>query len=295
MNSRFNQLFSVAASMIVIICMYFIACTKQNTKEDNNVAKAPEVFFSKEDVSSIKTWIKGQSLVDGKLTMDNFPRLSFSPVVSSSDSALVAFYLNGIMYVTDDIINGKKADYEIIINMINDDQRLDQNGKTLLKSNIQLHKEVYTSLEVIEFYNSIIKKQVNLRGGCNCDAEWYAYNIEMNSCRYYGNQYGFCDRANIYLALWNNCKNKTPGCPGGFSYDGANCYSGVHFPSGYNGFVYGNGFYTQQNCNISTANDCCPPGFGYDGANCHYWGLYFPSNYEAFIWNNTFYLKPKCQ
>ena len=77
-------------------------------------------------------------------------------------------------------------------------------------------------------------------------------------------------------------------CPPGYTFDGANCYSGVHYPSGYNGFIYNNTFYVQRNCGISTANNCCPPGFTFDGANC-YSGLSFPSNYNGFIYNNTFY------
>jgi hypothetical protein len=99
MNFKFNQLFNVFASMLVVICIYFVACTKQNTKDDNTVAaKAAGVFYSKEDVSSIKSYLMGQTLVDGKLTTGSYPKLSFYPPVSSSDSALIAFYSNGIMY-----------------------------------------------------------------------------------------------------------------------------------------------------------------------------------------------------
>jgi len=75
-------------------------------------------------------------------------------------------------------------------------------------------------------------------------------------------------------------------CPNGYTYDGENCYSGVHFPSGYEGFIWNNTFYTSSN------GTTCPNGFTYDGANCHS-GLYFPG-WEGFIWNNTFYLVPRC-
>jgi len=94
--------------------------------------------------------------------------------------------------------------------------------------------------------------------------------------------------------LYWACKAKKPSCPNGFVYDGANCYSRLHFPAGYSGFIWGNGFYTKQNCAKSRANNCCPPGYIFDGANCHFFGLYFPSGWEPFIWNNAFYLKPKC-
>jgi hypothetical protein len=214
----------------------------------------------------------------------------------------------------DDRLSGKKADYETIISMINADNRLDKNGKILLLSAIQLHKEVYTAPEVIELSKTLNKSQVSLRNGCDCPVELALYILKQGECDRAraadqatatpSNPYPApsylttlkCNEAQVYNLLYLSCKNKIPTvCPGGFSYDGANCYSGLHFPSGYNGFVWGNGFYTQQNCNISTSNNCCPAGFGYDGANCHFWGLYFPSNYEAFIWNNTFYVKPKCQ
>lgn len=82
-------------------------------------------------------------------------------------------------------------------------------------------------------------------------------------------------------------------CPTGFTYDGANCYSGVHWPSGYQGFVWNGGFYVKRNCSISTANNCCPPNFVFDGANCHYPLLYVPEGYTGFVLGNSFYVKYK--
>ena len=92
----------------------------------------------------------------------------------------------------------------------------------------------------------------------------------------------------VSLADCNDC------CPSGSKFDGANCYFGVHFPEGYEGFVYKNSFYTKQNCAISTANDCCPPGSIFDGANC-YFGVHFPYWYDGFVYNNSFYTQPNCE
>lgn len=84
-------------------------------------------------------------------------------------------------------------------------------------------------------------------------------------------------------------------CPEGFFFDGANCHSGLTFPNGFEGFIYGNGFYVQQNCDLIQTNDCCPDNFTYDGANC-YSGVHFPANqgWDPFVWNNAFYVHPHC-
>lgn len=82
-------------------------------------------------------------------------------------------------------------------------------------------------------------------------------------------------------------------CPNGSEWDGANCYFGLHFPEGYEGFIYNNAFYVTENCDISTSNGCCPNGFEFDGANC-YSGIHFPEGYEGFVYNNSFYVEPSC-
>ena len=274
----------------------FIACSKQ----DNQVKVVSENeihLFSKEDLSNIKSWMQASSsLKDGQINFDNFPQMSFKATKSSSDSSTINFYMNGIRYVNDDLINGKKVDYKTIISLVNDEQNLDKNAKTYLLSVIQLSSEVLTSKEAIKFYDTARSKEnvLKTRDACDCRNSYDAYIQSSIQCRAYGNYYGHCDRAWSDYQFWVRCTQKTDHCPNGFSFDGANCYSAVHFPSGYNGFIWGSGFYTQQNCSISTSNNCCPPGFGYDGANCHYWGLYFPSDYEPFIYNNCFYVKSKC-
>ena len=111
----------------------------------------------------------------------------------------------------------------------------------------------------------------------------------------------YCNEARYYWDAYWACKNKKPICPSGFVFDGANCYSKIHIPQGYSGFIWGpNGdkwdrsFYVKPNCNISRANNCCPSGTTYDGANCRYYNVYVPAGWEPFIWNGAFYVKPKC-
>lgn len=129
---------------------------------------------------------------------------------------------------------------------------------------------------------------------CNCAGLYQNYLVLYNNCIVYGGSY--CTQAQQALSSYYSCLGKEPTCPPGFEFDGCNCYSGVHFPSGYNGFVFGNGFYVQQNCSISTANNCCPSGFTFDGANCNYVGLYFPPGYTGFVYGNAFYTTPgPCQ
>ncbi len=125
---------------------------------------------------------------------------------------------------------------------------------------------------------------------CNCAGIYQSYLNAYSNCIVFGGYY--CTLAQQYWSAYQSCLHKEPECPNGFIYDGCNCYSGVHFPQGYVGFVWGNGFYVVQNCGISPANNCCPPGFTFDGANCHYFGLYFPAGYQGFVWNNAFYTTP---
>ena len=135
---------------------------------------------------------------------------------------------------------------------------------------------------------------------------WYYYDEQYYYCKTYGYSSDCKGESKLYAdsqmyAIY--CENACAGdcepepcteCPPGFVFDGLNCYSGVHYPSGYKGFIYGRGFYTEQNCSISTDNECCPQGFTYDGANCHFFGKYFPSGATAFIYNRTFYVETIC-
>ena len=202
--------------------------------------------------------------------------------------------MNGIMYLNDDIINGQDLDFENIRSLIKADEALDDNAKEFLYSSIQLSQEIFTSKEVIEEYSEKGNQSNSSRAVCNCDNAYNSYITYYIQCQAYGNVWGHCTAANNAWNLYVSCLAQTNHCPTGFIFDSANCYSGIHFPSGYNGFIWGNGFYTQRNCSISTANNCCPNGYGFDGANCHYWGVYFPSDYQPFIWNNTFYVVSKC-
>ncbi|TVQ44503.1 MAG: glycosyl hydrolase family protein [Saprospirales bacterium] len=79
-------------------------------------------------------------------------------------------------------------------------------------------------------------------------------------------------------------------CPDGANFDGANCYYGIHFIEG-EGFIHNNSFYTKPDCINHTEYDCCPPGSVFDGANCYY-EIHFIEG-EGFIHNNSFYTKPK--
>jgi hypothetical protein len=225
-----------------------------------------------------------------------FPKLSLKLSQSSSDSALINFYQNGMMYINDDKINGKTNNYEVISKMIREDERLDDNAKIFLLSSIQLSNEVLTTQEAIEFYDkNRTNGQLSTRDVCDCSSTYNAYAQARLQCQAYQGMWGHCQGTQDLLNLYESCIKKKNNCPNGFVFDGANCYSGVHFDSKkYKGFIWGNGFYTQRNCKVSTANNCCPPGFGFDGANCHYWGKYFPSDFEPFIWNNTFYVRSKC-
>ena len=131
------------------------------------------------------------------------------------------------------------------------------------------------------------------------------YNQEYERCRSSGQPGNLCAiRARLVAdglidrRCNNSCEDEcTPepctDCPPGYTYDGANCYSGVHYPSGYEGFIWSRNFYTKRNCSISTANNCCPSGYSFDGANC-YSGKWHPSGWDPFIWQRTFYVKAKC-
>lgn len=265
-------------------------------EKDDALSLEQDNFYSIVEIEEIKDWLTSQRDLDnGKLELNRFPKLQFKPDLSSTDNQIIEEYFNGLLFLNDAIINGKELNYSynFLIKKINEDGQIDEAGKNLLLSSIQLSREVFTSDVAIEFYNRG-NTTIELRDACGCNNIYATYVTYSIQCQAYGNYWGHCDWASYYYSQYIACLNQDIHCPAGFTYDGANCYSGVHFPSGYNGFIYGNGFYTQQNCSISTANNCCPGGFGYDGTNCHYWGLYFPSDYEPFIWNNTFYVKPNC-
>lgn len=278
-----------AISLIVFtfLCMLInTSCSKEESLTEE-VTTLENSFFSKEDISKMKSWLAKQKV--GKQQIGEFPELDFSlDSTTHTDVALIRFYHNGIMYANDDILEGTLTDHKAIENQIKEDIRIDANAKAYLLSFVQLSKEIFLKEEFLN------QTEVLQKDACNCSSIYATYSQYNLQCQAYGNYWGHCDRAKEYYDLWQDCLDKNTVCPPGFTYDGANCYSAVHFPSGYQPFIYGNGFYTEQNCGISTANNCCPPGFGYDGANCHYWGLYFPSDYEPFIYGNSFYVKAKC-
>ncbi len=276
-------------TLIQFVTFIFLIIFSSCSKEENELEteNTEQQLFTQKDISKIKQWIKNQQT--GKLTTNDFPILSFDiQPTKNTDLKLVEFYQNGIMYLSDDILAGQDKNYDTLKQQIRDNDRLDKNGQAFLFSFIQLSSEIFTSQTFLKS-NTVLQK-----APCNCTSLYNTYVTYSIQCQAYGNVWGHCTRANQYYQYWLNCKKKKTTCPTGFTFDSANCYSGIHFPSGYEPFIWGNGFYTKQNCSISTANNCCPPGFGYDSANCHYWGLYFPSDYEPFIWGNSFYVKAKC-
>lgn len=286
--------FSLMLFALLLACLFY-ACAKQETAVKPS-AETGMKYFSDADISDLKNWFLSQKEVEPKkIRWDNFPDVKFNGEPSRSDSARLQFYKNGLLYANDDTRHGKKADYNRIVDMIIQDKQLDKNGKIYLLSLVQLFVEVYGAPEVVKHLNTLEQKARLRTDPCNCSPYNILYLYNSAQCSYYGNIYGNCTQASAYLTLYYECTGQTPTCPYGFTFDGANCYSGVHFPSGYTGFALGNGFYTQQNCSISTANNCCPSGFAFDGANCHYWELYFPSEFEPFVLNNTFYVKPICE
>ena len=265
------------------------------TKEENSTSTTQSSeFYSQTEINDIVEFMSNQTdLVYGELDMTGFPKPDFTPPQSQTEQEILDYYFNGMMYLNDAEFTGKEMGYtfEDLKARINADSRIDQAGKTYLFSAIQISEQLFPQNKFKEEVNNNISFS-DARGCKDCSGLYSTYQVYSTYCQL--GFPGYCSAAQNYYSQYIACLNSTIHCPNGFTYDGANCYSGVHFPSGYNGFIYGNGFYVQQNCGISTANNCCPNGFGYDGANCHYWGLYFPSSYEPFIYNNAFYVKAKC-
>lgn len=255
-------------------------------------------YYSEAEIQSLKDWLTTQvHLKTEELDSSLFPELSFSPGSTGTNEAIINEYFNGIMYLNEATINGTELNYSYdnLIQKVVVDELLDESAKSIILSGIQLSNDFLTSNAAMDFYKYDLDNSIEFRGDpCGCVNLYDAYISYYVMCQAFGNVWGHCTFASTYFSLYNNCLNKEIVCPPGFEFDGANCHSGIYFPQGYNGFILGNGFYTQQNCSISTANNCCPSNFGFDGANCHYWGLYFPSNYESFIYKNAFYVKPKC-
>lgn len=277
----------------LILCFFtFLTCSNdeelKNTDQNLNIESS---YFLKSDISKIKDWMSNQSDL-GNLK-DDFPLLEFKIEPKDiSNKELVAFYENGIMYLNDDIRAGQNLNYDHLKEQVLDDTRLNLEDKKYLLSFCQLSSEVLTSKFYADFVMSLGSNAQ--QSGCNCNPFYDVYITRMIQCNAYGDYWGHCTSAKYYYNLWQSCLGGTTTCPPGFTYDGANCYSGITIPAGYHPFTWGNGFYVQRNCNISTADNCCPTGFGFDGANCHYWTVYYPSNYEPFIWGNSFYVKAKC-
>ncbi len=274
----------------VLVSFLFQSCSK-----NGNIDTIKEGgFYSETEIQNIKNWLSSQrNLENGELDLSEFPQPKFKPDLSNTDSEIIENYFNGLFFLDDATVNGTELNYsyDLLIEKVKEDERVDIAGKNLILSSIQLSKELFTSDVFVEFSKKV-NTGLSSRTPCNCENSYRTYVHYKLLCEVYGGSH--CFKARLYYNAYLNCLEKEIHCPPGFVYDGANCYSGVHFPEGYEGFIWGNGFYTKQNCKISTENDCCPGGFGFDGANCHYWGLYFPSDYEPFIWHNTFYVKPKC-
>jgi hypothetical protein len=273
-----QSLFAIMTVYAIFSCSQKEVDTPINSEQDIH-------YYSKEDIVTIKSWLMEQTKSGVSV---NFPQTTFKPPVSSaSDSVQMTSYINAIRYMSDDIIDGKKADYARLIGMINKDELIDANGRIILLSMIQFSSQVIFSKEATEFYKVAQKYKVELRGAC-CDNLTEERRVAALNCKA-----GFgCEELIRVDKELKACQNMTPTCPNGFVFDGANCWSKITFPSGYEGFVFGGGFYTKRNCKISTKNDCCPPGYLFDGANCHYYGTYFSDKYTPFIWNRTFYVKP---
>lgn len=159
----------------------------------------------------------------------------------------------------------------------------------------QTEKDSPAILDIADYMESISKinsvsdfsQKFIAKDGDDCDILWIAAGANAIGCPFFPPACAVAGLAAIYAI---DCEAQEEVectmCPSGYTYDGNNCYSGVHFPSGYEGFIWNNTFYTSSN------GTTCPNGFTYDGANCHS-GLYFPG-WEGFIWNNTFYLVPQC-
>ena len=86
-----------------------------------------------------------------------------------------------------------------------------------------------------------------------------------------------------------NCEKDC--CPDNYTYDGANCYSGVHFQEGLEIYTIPG---VQSYMTTPLENGECPPGFASSGVNCFYTGLYIPFGYEGFGSGNAFYVEPNC-
>ena len=252
-------------------------------------------FFSEADVQGMTTWIKQQrDLDEGVYDESTFPVLSYQVPESIVNPTLVNNYFNRLQFLNEDILGEQNKNYEKIKEDVLADKALETSDRNLILSYIELSEEVLTSEEVVAYSTSMNEENIS-REACDCEGIWANYVDHILYCNVYGNAFNHCTKRDQLYLEYLACRRKQNHCPPGFTFDGANCYSGLHFPQGYNGFIWDNGFYTQPNCAISTNNNCCPPGYYFDGANCHYSGIYYPSSsYDAFIWNNTFYVVPNC-
>ncbi len=83
----------------------------------------------------------------------------------------------------------------------------------------------------------------------------------------------------------NDCENPT--CPPGYTYDEANCASGICVPDGSEPFVWNTGFYIHA----TQPGNICSVGT-WDGAHCIVANV--PAGFSGFVFNNCFYVKPDC-
>lgn len=282
---------TILTSAVLLAVFIFLACNKEARKDSTNLN-----YYSKSDIAIVKKWLLSNDPSKNE-PLGEMPNLSYYPKKIDADTPLMFAYLNKVMFHNDKIIEGTESNYDKLILEVKQCKALGTNSKEIILSSIQMNQEIISDIDI---KNHIIKanKGLVMRGDvCGCDQIYKTYQLYYYYCSAYRNLFGpaYCNNAAYYWNLYLECKSMKPTCPNGFIFDGANCYSGLHFPKGYEGFIWGQGFYTKPNCNISRNNNCCPSGYIYDGANCHFYGLYFPKGWEPFMWNNAFYLKPKCK
>ncbi len=199
-----------------------------------------------------------------------------------------------VEYVTENIahaINGDQVNEEALAQLKNKILQLEEislDWKTAFLSSIQLNRHLATSISYKQYREKV--SLVENRADCDCSgiyATWVNADIQ---CQYYSQVFPWlapaqCAYANSLYSSYLDCLNTNP-CPPGSVYDGANCYFGIHAPSGSNPFIWNGGFYWQA----GPGNSCCC-GSWYDGANC-YAGH---GGAGAFVWNNSFYVTPRCE
>jgi len=207
-------------------------------------------FYSEKEIQDILSWIDSQNDFNKPhLDFNSFPQLQFKLSPSSTDEKLIKGYLNGILRLNQEIINNNKTrdDYYLIAQIIEENDMIDKKGKEYLLSTIELSKKIYTSDIAINLYRTK-NSMMELMDACGCDDIYATYITYSIQCQAYGNVWGHCDWASYYYSQYLACLDKEIHCPDGFTYDGANCFSGVRIPPGYTGFIWDNKFYVEPKC-----------------------------------------------